>query len=80
MKLRLKSTPAARALVREYEPFRGSAERDANGRWTVGYGHRAGAREDTTVSRDDAELLMIYDVLQAEKAVDQSINDPLQAP
>lgn len=80
MKLRLKSTPAARALVREYEPFRGSAERDANGRWTVGYGHRAGAREDTTVSRDDAELLMIYDVLQAEKAVDESINDPLQAP
>ena len=80
MKLRLKSTPAARALVREYEPFRGSAERDANGRWTVGYGHRAGAREDTTVSRDDAELLMIYDVLQAEKAVDQSINDPLQTP
>lgn len=79
MKLRLKSTPAARALVREYEPFRGSAERDANGRWTVGYGHRAGAREDTTVSRDDAELLMIYDVLQAEKAVDESINDPLQA-
>lgn len=80
MKLRLKSTPAARALVREYEPFRGSAERDANGRWTVGYGHRAGAREDTTVSRDDAELLMIYDVLQAEKAVDESINDPLQEP
>lgn len=80
MKLRLKSTPAARALVREYEPFRAAAERDANGRWTVGYGHRAGAREDTTVSRDDAELLMIYDVLQAEKAVDESINDPLQAP
>jgi GH24 family phage-related lysozyme (muramidase) len=80
MKLRLKSTPAARALIREYEPFRGSAERDANGRWTVGYGHRAGAREDTTVSRDDAELLMIYDVLQAEKAVDESINDPLQSP
>lgn len=80
MKLRLKSTPAARALIREYEPFRAMAERDADGRWTVGYGHRAGAREDTSVSRDDAELLMIYDVLQAEGAVDESVSEDLHAP
>jgi GH24 family phage-related lysozyme (muramidase) len=80
MKLRLKSSSAARSLIREYEPFHAVAERDADGRWTVGYGHRAGAREDTTVSRDDADLLLIYDVLQAERAIDETITEDLQTP
>ena len=37
------------------------------GRWVVGYGHRAAARAGIKVSEEEASLLLIYDVMQAEE-------------
>ncbi len=77
MKPRLKSSPAARDLIKRFEPFRQTAERGDDGRWVVGYGHRAAARAGITVSEEEASLLLIYDVMQAEEAIDETLSTPV---
>jgi lysozyme len=79
MKPRLKSTRAARDLIKTHEPFLGEAQRRGR-RWLVGYGHSAAAKEGVTLSRENAELLLIYDVLQAEQAVETAVGADLPAP
>tara|TARA_R110002073_G_scaffold76656_29_gene186122 strand:+ start:636 stop:2336 length:1701 start_codon:yes stop_codon:yes gene_type:complete len=80
MKPRLKSTEAARDLIKRFEPFLPVAERGADGRFVVGYGHRASARDGVTVDEANADLLLIYDVLQAERAIDETIGADMGAP
>jgi GH24 family phage-related lysozyme (muramidase) len=77
MKPRLKSSPAARELVKRFEPFRETAIRGADGRWVVGYGHRAAARGGIKVSEEEASLLLIYDMMKAETAIDDIADIPL---
>ena len=79
MKPQLKSSRAARDLIKTYEPFRPEAVRRGR-RHVVGYGHTATAREGVTVSKEDAELLLIYDVLNAEQAVEQGVGERLPGP
>nr|WP_169336738.1 lysozyme [Woodsholea maritima] len=43
----------------------------------MGFGHTAAAREGVSVTRDDAELLLLYDVLQAEQAIDSAVGESL---
>jgi lysozyme len=69
MKPRLKSSPAARDLIKRFEPFHEAALRGSDGRWVVGYGHHAAARQGVTLSRDEASLLLIHDAMQAETAI-----------
>ncbi|MEO1038274.1 MAG: glycoside hydrolase family protein [Pseudomonadota bacterium] len=76
MKPRLKSSRAARDLIKAHEPFHGAAVQ--RGRtWVVGYGHTAAAREGAAISPDDAELLLLYDVLQAETAITETVGADL---
>lgn len=70
MKPRLKSSPAARELIKRYQPYLGIAEKGADGHWSVGYGHKAAARDGVRVTEDEASLLLIYDILQIEDAID----------
>ncbi|MEQ8435008.1 MAG: lysozyme [Oceanicaulis sp.] len=79
MKPRLKSTRAARELIKAFEPFHGEAVRRGK-RWVVGYGHTAAAKSGVTLSRENAELLLMYDVLQAETAVHAALGEDLSAP
>ncbi|MEE2525167.1 lysozyme [Hyphobacterium sp. HN65] len=79
MKPRLKSTPAARELIKAHEPFISTARQDNDG-WTVGYGHRAAAKSGVTVGQEEAELLLVYDVLRAEQAIDESLGGDLGSP
>jgi GH24 family phage-related lysozyme (muramidase) len=69
MKPRLNSSPAARDLIKRFTPFHESALRGPDGRWVVGYGHHAAARQGVTLSRDEASLLLIHDAMQAETAI-----------
>ncbi|WP_417497464.1 glycoside hydrolase family protein [Maricaulis sp.] len=73
----MKSSPAARELIQRFEPYRELAALGSDGRWRVGFGHRAAAREGVRVSRDDASLLLLYDVMQAEAVVDEMFTDRL---
>lgn len=79
MKPRLKSTRAARELIKAFEPFHGEAVRRGK-RWVVGYGHTAAAKAGVSLSRENAELLLMYDVLQAETAVHAALGEDLSAP
>lgn len=76
---RLKSTRAARDLIKAHEPFLADAERRGK-RWTVGYGHTASAKEGVTLKPEDAELLLIYDVMRAEQTLDASVGAEMAAP
>ena len=79
MKPRLKSTRAARDLIKAHEPFLATAERRGK-RWVVGYGHTAAAKEGVTLKPEDADLLLIYDVMRAEQTLDASVGAEMAAP
>ena len=64
-------------LIKSFEGFRPRAARNEDGRWVIGYGHTASAREGLTVSESDAELLLQYDLLPVVKALNQGVSAPL---
>jgi lysozyme len=68
MKPRLQATRAVRELIKAYEPFHADAVRRGR-RWMIGWGHRATAKEGASITPADAELLLIYDALRAQEAV-----------
>ncbi len=74
---RLKVSREGIVLIKSFEGFRPRAARDEDGRWTIGYGHTASAREGLTVSEQDAELLLQYDLLPVVKALNEEVPVPL---
>ena len=74
---RLKVSREGIVLIKSFEGFRPRAVRDENGRWTIGYGHTASAREGLTVGEQDAELLLQYDLLPVVKALNEQVAIPL---
>lgn len=67
-KPRLKVSREGLVLIKSFEGFRPHAVR-GNGGWLVGYGHTASARQGATVSENDAELLLQYDLQPIAKAL-----------
>lgn len=74
---RLKVSREGVVLIKSFEGFRPRAVRDEDGRWVIGYGHTASAREGLTVSESDAELLLQYDLLPVVKALNEQVSAPL---
>jgi lysozyme len=70
---RLKVSREGLALIKSFEGFRPRAARGSNGRWVIGYGHTASAREGLTVTAPDAELLLQYDLLPIVKALNEAV-------
>ena len=64
-------------LIKSFEGFRPRAMQRSDGRWVIGYGHTHSAREGATVSEQDAELLMQYDLIPVVKAVADHVRVPL---
>lgn len=74
---RLKVSREGIVLIKSFEGFRPRAVRDGDGRWVIGYGHTASAREGSSVSEADAELLLQYDLLPVVKALNEQVSTPL---
>ncbi|HYC73403.1 lysozyme [Brevundimonas sp.] len=74
---RLKVSREGVVLIKSFEGFRPRAVRDEDGRWVIGYGHTASAREGLAVSEQDAELLLQYDLLPVVKALNERVSTPL---
>lgn len=74
---RLKVSREGVVLIKSFEGFRPRAVRDEDGRWVIGYGHTASAREGSTVGEKDAELLLQYDLLPVVKALNERVSTPL---
>ncbi len=70
---------AAIELVKPFEGLSRAATRLPDGHWSIGYGHTASAREGATVSEQDAEALLIYDLRKAAEVVRQAVFSPLSA-
>lgn len=64
-------------LIKSFEGFRPRAVQDEDGRWIIGYGHTASAREGLTVAEADAELLLQYDLMPVVKALNERVESPL---
>lgn len=64
-------------LIKRFEGYRRSAARLADGRWTIGYGHVEHAREGAEVSHDDAEALLIYDLMEIGTRIETLVHSPL---
>jgi lysozyme len=74
---RLTASRAALDLIASFEGFRARAAKTPEGRWTLGFGHVATAREGLSVSRAEAEDLLRWDLRPVEDMVRQSALTPL---
>ncbi len=63
-------------LIKSLEGFRPRALKRGN-QWVVGYGHTVSAREGASVSEQEAELLLRYDLLPVEAVVNAAATAPL---
>ena len=77
MKPTLKTSTAGRRLIKSFEGFRSKAAALPGGGWVIGYGHTRSAREGVAISEDDADKLLIYDLLPVEAAINEHVAVPL---
>lgn len=77
MKPRHRISRAAIELIKRFEGYRAKAARLADGRWTIGYGHTQTAREGAEVSEQDAEALLLYDLIAVAHLVNEITYAPL---
>ena len=61
------------ALIKSLEGLRTTAQRAGDGRWVIGYGHTASAREGGRLTGEEAELLLQYDLLPIVAALNQTL-------
>jgi lysozyme len=77
MRPRHRVSRAAIELIKRFEGYRAKAAQLPDGRWTIGYGHTVTARAGAEVSEDDAEALLIYDLISVAHVVNESVFAPL---
>lgn len=77
MKPRYQVSRSAIELIKRFEGYRHSSAQLADGRWTIGYGHTLTAREGAEVSEQDAEALLIYDLIAVAHSVNEWVYTPL---
>jgi lysozyme len=68
---------AAIELIKRFEGFRETAAQLPDGRWTIGHGHTLTARQGARVSADDAEALLLYDLIGVAHALNEQVFAPL---
>jgi lysozyme len=77
MKPRHQVSRAAIELIKRFEGYRSKAAQLPDGRWTIGYGHTLTARQGAEVSENDAEALLIYDLIAVAHVVNEQTYAPL---
>jgi GH24 family phage-related lysozyme (muramidase) len=77
MRARLKVSRAGVELIKSFEGLRQTAARLPDGRWTLGYGHTFSAREGATVTQEDADALLRFDLLPIVDAINNLVLTPL---
>jgi lysozyme len=60
-------------LIKRFEGYRKTAAQLPDGRWTIGHGHTLTARQGAEVSPDDAEALLLYDLIGVAHAINEAV-------
>ena len=77
MKPRHRVSRTAIELLKRFEGYRRQAAELPDGRWTIGYGHTQTARQGAQVSEEDAEALLLYDLIAVAHTVNELTYTPL---
>jgi lysozyme len=77
MQPRHRVSRAAILLIERFEGYRRAAAQLPDGRWTIGHGHTLTARQGAQVSEEDAEALLLYDLIGIAHALNEAIFTPL---
>ena len=77
MKPRHQVSRTAIDLIKRFEGYRRKSAQLADGRWTIGYGHTLTARQGAEVSEQDAEALLLYDLIAVAHSVNEWTYTPL---
>lgn len=64
-------------LIKEFEGLRLDAYQCSASVWTIGYGHTSGVKSGNRVTELEADKLLREDVANAERAVREGVNVPL---
>ena len=64
-------------LIKRFEGYRRAAAQLPDGRWTIGHGHTMTARKGAEVSEEDAEALLLYDLIGVAHALNEAVFTPL---
>lgn len=65
------------SLIKSFEGLRLLAYRDAVGVWTIGYGATRGVKPGMSVTKEQAERMLINDVQRFEPEVERLVRVPL---
>jgi lysozyme len=68
---------AAIELIKRFEGYRRAAAQLPDGRWTIGHGHTLTARQGAEVSEEDAEALLLYDLIGVAHALNEAVFTPI---
>ncbi|WP_337013859.1 lysozyme [Pantoea sp. AS142] len=64
-------------LIKQFEGLRLQAYQCSARVWTIGYGHTAGVEPGDIITAEQADALLLEDVLEAERSVSRYISAPL---
>ena len=64
-------------MIKRFEGYRRKAAQLPNGRWTLGYGHTQTARGGAQVSEEDAEALLLWDLIGVAHTINEHTYTPL---
>lgn len=64
-------------LTEKFEGCKLTAYQDSVGRWTIGYGHTAGVKPDSTITQEQAEAFLSADIAWCEALVNKIVTVPL---
>lgn len=57
--------------IKEFEGFRSEAYKCPSGVWTIGYGHTAGVKQGDKVTEQEAEKMLLRDLITYESFVER---------
>ena len=64
-------------LIESFEGFRAKAVSLPGGRYTIGFGHAVTAREGMVINREQAEQLLLWDLIPVEEAIRSLVHAPI---
>ena len=73
----MKISPEGLALIKKVEGCELEAYQCSAGVWTIGYGHTKGVEEGMTITKDQAEQMLLEELVEYEVAVEEAVDNQL---